>query len=877
MCLFLKQKQTGNCFFNLKMILHKKFGNPYGLFLVLILIAFISLPKSIKNYKNIMWDFYEKAATFDIGSSSIHELAEGSLKDPKSFLTILKKTPKVVNNILFGVSRKEQIPDVYIDIKFKNFKKLIKDRDSALYRGIGYNYEKVKAEITFEGRKLKSNVRLKGQLLDHWRSKYRMSLRVKIKGDNTLFGYKEFSVHKPSARQHPYDQSFQDLQRNLGNISSKHSYINLYVNGEDWGIMNIEEHLTKEFLEKQKHKESLIIEFGNEKHDIYKRTVDNIYDEYRISDPYLNVNVLDKKKYINQKKYRKWFSYISKEHLKFENKLYDNESFTKSLFLSMIWNNMHSLYHQNSRYYFNPYNLKLYPITTDQSFFSPIKEKFILPKPYEKIVSSDLFKTRFKENHKNVKKAILKSQVVIDKWQDYFPLDIKISSNVLLDNENIIFNNFHKFLIEKKESEKELKYNKIDEVLSKNLMDHIYAKHFDNGQIHIYNLTREKVKIKNIFIDGKRLKGFESTIIEGQNPLTYVPLIINTSLKGLYDNRIEIKTEIFSFDRSFTLGFSHISNDIHNPLLYSNELSEIEFLEKIDDNNYKVKKGTWYIKNPLFIKKNLLIEKGTELVFNEKSYLIINGSLRVLGDKDNNVVLRSNNGYWKGIYVFESKEKSILKNVKILNVTFLKDGILDLTGSINFYKSDVKIIDSFFENSNAEDFLNIVHSEFILENVSINNSISDAFDSDFSTGTITGSSFFNISGDGIDFSGSKVSIKDTFFKNIRDKAISVGEESSLSVNNISVDSVGIGVASKDGSLVRLERSNFSNYNLNALMTYQKKSFYGNPSLIGKNVIFDSKEDCCLRQIESNMKINDKIIDEQEIDVSLLYENKIMKK
>ena len=79
-----------------------------------------------------------------------------------------------------------------------------------------------------------------------------MSFRIKLKGDNAVLSFKRFSIHKPSARQHPYDQTFQDIQKNLGNISSSHNYVNLFVNGIDWGIMNIEEHMSKEFLEKQK-------------------------------------------------------------------------------------------------------------------------------------------------------------------------------------------------------------------------------------------------------------------------------------------------------------------------------------------------------------------------------------------------------------------------------------------------------------------------------------------------------------------------------------------------------------------------------------------------------------------------------------------------
>ena len=80
------------------MILHKKHGRrPIGLFLVLIIIIFISLPLNTVNYRNITWDFYEKVSTFDSGASSLHELSGGTLTDYKGFSTLLKNSPKAIN------------------------------------------------------------------------------------------------------------------------------------------------------------------------------------------------------------------------------------------------------------------------------------------------------------------------------------------------------------------------------------------------------------------------------------------------------------------------------------------------------------------------------------------------------------------------------------------------------------------------------------------------------------------------------------------------------------------------------------------------------------------------------------------------------------
>lgn len=273
-----------------------------------------------------------------------------------------------------------------------------------------------------------------------------------------------------------------------------------------------------------------------------------------------------------------------------------------------------------------------------------------------------------------------------------------------------------------------------------------------------------------------------------------------------------------------------------------------------------------------------MIEAGTKLVFNENSYLIVNGgSLKILGSEKENVILTSKKGFWKGFYVINSPNKSFLKNVSISNVTFLRDGILDLTGAITFYRSDVDFLNVKFLNSIAEDFLNLVHSNFSLDNVTIKNAISDGLDSDFSVGKIKNSNFQNIKGDAIDFSGSIVDVDNTIFKKIVDKAISVGEASKIQLNSILADSVGVGIASKDGSFVELKNSVFSNFQLKAIMTYQKKSFYKTSTLIGNDILIDNFSNCCHRQFGTKMILEDRYISEKYLNIDSLYQTVIMKK
>ena len=204
----------------------------------------------------------------------------------------------------------------------------------------------------------------------------------------------------------------------------------------------------------------------------------------------------------------------------------------------------------------------------------------------------------------------------------------------------------------------------------------------------------------------------------------------------------------------------------------------------------------------------------------------------------------------------------------IQDIDFFQDGLLSLTGGVSFYKSDVQIKNSKIYNSIAEDALNIIHSKFNIDNLTIEKTNSDGFDSDFSEGTINNSSFKNIGGDAIDFSGSRVNVNNSKFDNVRDKAISSGENSKLTLADLSISNIGVGITSKDGSIVNARNVLIEEFSLNAIMTYQKKSFYETPELYGQmiNVKFD--ENAYLRQTGSRMKINGEEIEEKYLDVEL---------
>lgn len=222
---------------------------------------------------------------------------------------------------------------------------------------------------------------------------------------------------------------------------------------------------------------------------------------------------------------------------------------------------------------------------------------------------------------------------------------------------------------------------------------------------------------------------------------------------------------------------------------------------------------------------------------------------------------------------------STWKNVHVRNTTGVDQSSWQLTGGVTFYKSDITMDSCSFMDNKGEDALNIIQSEFVLKNITISNTSSDAFDSDFSKGTIEGGLFENIGraggGDAIDVSGSSVKVEGTKFVNIDDKALSVGEKSIMDVTNVDIVTVGTGAASKDGSLLTIKNSSIKFAKNASLMAYVKKPEFGPGQIIASNIKLLSDVADTRVQKGSSIIIDGVEAQSEDVDVKALYET-IMK-
>ncbi len=364
----------------------------------------------------------------------------------------------------------------------------------------------------------------------------------------------------------------------------------------------------------------------------------------------------------------------------------------------------------------------------------------------------------------------------------------------------------------------------------------------------------------------------------------YLPVSFKVPITDLGDNangldQISVTTNILG--GSFSVTAPLLNQQLpdffaQSPVPQTNledALSRHAFLTEISENQLAILHGDWIVEEDLIIPEGyrLNIYEGTTLRFNQDKALISYSPLVFLGEEDNPILLTAQEQSWSGVVVLSAEEESRWEYVKVEKTESIEREGWILTGGVTFYRSPVRILRSVFENAFSEDALNIVSTRFVLDQVEFSRTVSDGFDGDFTSGEVIRCSFHDIAGDGFDVSGSEVSIKDSTFVSIQDKAVSAGENSTVSVTDSVIRSVWIGIASKDLSVVTVNGLVIEDAQNIGLAAYIKKPQYGPAEIIAENTEILNAQIPTVCQIGSMIELNSLIQEEQEFDVDQLYE------
>lgn len=788
-------------------------------------------------------------------------ISVGSLFDK-----VVESPGRYLSNYLDGDLSKAEI--IKISIKDEEYQKLKNKRDAAIEKGmlIKSDDDYVSAKIEYEGDTNKIKMKLKGDFTDHLQGD-KWSFRVKLKKKKTLMGMRVFSLQHPGTRKFLNEWIFHQFLENEGIINLRYKFVHLYVNDDDLGVYALEEGFEKNLIENNKLRAGPILKFSEEllwesnHYNDFKETYNDVY-RYSVIEPYQESKTL-KDSSVRQQ-YLIAVSLLEKFRSGELNasQVFDIGKLATFLAVTDVMSGDHGNAWNNKRFYYNPITSLLEPIGYDANcgFINTIlltSKKFV---NNENIHLKSIF-----SDTTLVRQYISELERISNK--EY--LDSFFEKNIELynDNRQILSSEFRSedystsFIYKKAEVIRDI-------ITPKDGLKVYLQEKMDNEiELRIGNVSGLPIKLLELRYKKELIKTFSGNEIISPKKL-FEPMryeIFNFKINGPLDSLVDELDLTLHYK---ILGVSKaLSTDIINRPIEKKNFAKKDIIRQASNINtfpfarvsedkkiISIVEGIHIIDRTMIVPKGykLSISGNTELDFQNKASLISYSALEIVGEENMKISIKSSDSSGRGIAVISADNLSLLDNVIFDGLSNPSYEGWSLSGSVNFYESEVVMKNTEIINPRSEDGLNIIRTKFSLDSCIFSNTQSDAFDGDFVEGEIINSSFKDCGNDGIDISGSNLKLDNISLSHVGDKAISAGEKSNLYGNNILIETSELGVVSKDNSFISINDVTILNTSV-GFAVFQKKEAYG-PGVIEIKNLEKSDDIIELFLIEQGSKV-----------------------
>ena len=668
--------------------------------------------------------------------------------------------------------------------------------------------------------KFKAKIRIHGDLFDHIElvnGNPIPSLRVKLDEGN-INGITRFILLRPRTRGYDNEIFITTILRQLKFLAPRTFKTNVKLFNQEVEYL-FQESLKKEFLENNNRVEGPILESNEDFENPKIQQMTKISNKEWIKSNYIKANIsleaLHNYNLFFLKSYKlRNNKFYSDEILRFnEGDLLKNEYLNIGVFDALMYatGSSHHLSYDDRRFYYDPILSQFEPIYYDgnSNVLSYIKYDFYTGRLQNIFEDFKKIKALNIKDFKNYKKTN-------QKLNNYPPV-----SNIARKGANSAFKKLQK--IDKGLLLKNL-HNNGFEIISKKQIDTI-----------INNISKKLQLMASANISDNFVEHNETIYL---NYFDEMNLFTNTNLIFLHNFNDSKKNlsfvEICNY-KAENCKYSNIDNKSLNKLIEQKGLN----------NNYNIflsmsKKE--YLNEKLKRKNNLNSEFKKRKINKDLEFLYNNDpKIDILKDQKK-IIINVNNSTTRIIFnKVKIKDWSIKLNFKFeQNVLFSQ--LYNLTGCLTFLDSSVENINLDISNSICEDSVNFIRSKGVIDYIKIDNSMSDGLDSDFSDLIIKNIYITNSKNDCADFSFGNYKINNATLINCGDKAISVGEQSIMEVNNLIINKSKTGIASKDSSKTKIFKSDISEVNECYAAYKKKQEFDGGYIFVNKSSCLNNEKD-----------------------------------
>jgi hypothetical protein len=226
----------------------------------------------------------------------------------------------------------------------------------------------------------------------------------------------------------------------------------------------------------------------------------------------------------------------------------------------------------------------------------------------------------------------------------------------------------------------------------------------------------------------------------------------------------------------------------------------------------------------------LILQPGADIMMKPNASVLSYGGLVSIGTPERRTSIHGDGSGdpWGTFAVVRPPQKVVVKYTDFQHGGQAQINGMLFTGGLAVHESDLDMEHCRVTNMMSEDGINLKNGRIFMKNCLITGVDSDAFDMDFCSGEVLDSHFSNTGGDGVDLSGSCVTVSGCRFENIGDKGTSAGENSHPALINNLYIGCNIGVSCKDLSNPKAAFCTFIGNKL-AIEAKRKKAFFGSGS------------------------------------------------
>lgn len=693
----------------------------------------------------------------------------------------------------------------------------------------------VPAIVSHNGVEYNVRMRLKGDLVDHLEPD-KWSFRFEVKGDNAIMGMKRFSIQHPKTRSYLYDWIYFQFLKREGLIALRYDFITASLNGKPLGIYALEESFEKRLIENNGRRDGPIVRLNE---DVYWWALINKMPDMGYEANAASIDSFDTNAWTSEPELREIHNQALDLLESFRSgkvktsEAFDIEQLARFYGVCEIMGNDHSRYWNNLRYYFNPITSKFEPIGYDASIGSmhkPLVINDVATFPNNLLFAD----AKLVEAYLRVLRRMAKPEYLESFYSEIGPELDQLEATLQTEWPDYSFD--RKSLWDNQ--------SHFGKALDPDKAINVYWREFDAGELAL--------DIGNIMPFPVVVTGVKW----GQSTIT-LPEPVTIPSKYRYD---AMKYETVKFQVSDQLNREGVGVDVSPKVVYhliglDEDLKEVEsfpwgqepgylgaeiparqdptFHEfdfiSVDENArlISIMPGEHRLTKDLIIPEGYTVICGdnTEIDLCNSSLIFSYSPLIWSGSETSPIVFTTSDGTGQGLVVMNPRGESRLTYVVFDQLTFPNRQGWSLTGGVTFYGAKVDMRHVAFNRIQAEDGLNLVRSEFVMQNVRFEFCMSDAFDADFCKGEVNECYFLNPGNDGIDVSGGSVMVKSTLIDKAGDKGISSGEGSLLQVYGVTIQRSEIAMASKDKSEITGDENVIKDCKV-GLTAFRKKPEFG---------------------------------------------------